>query len=258
MQEIPLNGRHFVDLGMLAPGSVAPSQRGLSTTPIRGTGALAFQTTGNREETVGYIVNGVTTNNLTYGCAPIRAEPEGLMNKRILRPIMVLALALLLSGSHLAAQDADPILGTWVLNVAKSTFSPGPGPRSESRTYIMETEKTKLTARGVAEPRTFVSVRQEIKATSQGVDGYGQPMTREWTIVRDGKDRPMAGDADVDMLSLTRIDAFTSAFTQKRAGRVVSTGTQAISRDGKVMTVTTTGINAKGQSINDVAVFDKQ
>jgi len=83
-------------------------------------------------------------------------------------------------------------------------------------------------------------------------------MTREWTIVRDGKDRPMAGDADVDMLSLTRIDAFTSAFTQKRAGRVVSTGTQAISRDGKVMTVTTTGINAKGQSINDVAVFDKQ
>ena len=37
----------------------------------------------------------------------------------------------------------------------------------------METEKTKLTARGVAEPRTYVSVRQEIKATSQGVDGDG-------------------------------------------------------------------------------------
>ena len=29
-------------------------------TPIRGTGALAFNTTGNREEAVGYIVNGVT------------------------------------------------------------------------------------------------------------------------------------------------------------------------------------------------------
>ena len=67
VQEIPLNGRHFVDLGMLVPGSVAPSQTGFSTTPIRGTGALAFQTTGNREEAVGYIVNGVTTNNLTFG-----------------------------------------------------------------------------------------------------------------------------------------------------------------------------------------------
>ena len=67
VQEMPLNGRHFVDLGPLVPGSVAPSQTGFSTTPIRGTGALAFNTTGNREEAVAYIVNGVTTNNLTFG-----------------------------------------------------------------------------------------------------------------------------------------------------------------------------------------------
>ena len=46
---------------------MAPSQTGFSTTPIRGTGALAFNTAGNREEAVGYLVNGVTTNNLTFG-----------------------------------------------------------------------------------------------------------------------------------------------------------------------------------------------
>ena len=67
LREIPLNGRRFTDLGLLVPGSVAPSQTGFSTTPIRGTGALAINTAGNREEAVGFLVNGVTTNNLTFG-----------------------------------------------------------------------------------------------------------------------------------------------------------------------------------------------
>jgi hypothetical protein len=67
VQQIPLNGRRFTDLGLLVPGSVAPSQTGFSTTPIRGVGALAINTAGNREEAVAYLVNGVTTNNLTFG-----------------------------------------------------------------------------------------------------------------------------------------------------------------------------------------------
>jgi hypothetical protein len=67
VQQIPLNGRHFIDLGLLVPGSVAPSQTGFSSRPIRGVGALALNTAGNREEAVGFVVNGVTSNNLTFG-----------------------------------------------------------------------------------------------------------------------------------------------------------------------------------------------
>ena len=67
VQQMPLNGRHFTDLGLLVPGSVAPSQTGFSSRPIRGIGALAFNTAGNREEAVAFLVNGVSTNNLTFG-----------------------------------------------------------------------------------------------------------------------------------------------------------------------------------------------
>jgi hypothetical protein len=67
IQRVPLNGRHFVDLGLLGPASVAPSQTGFSARPIRGVGALAINTAGNREEAVGFLVNGVSTNNLTFG-----------------------------------------------------------------------------------------------------------------------------------------------------------------------------------------------
>ncbi|HZM89806.1 MAG TPA: TonB-dependent receptor [Blastocatellia bacterium] len=66
VQEVPLNGRYFLDLGLLVPGSVTPSQSGFSTVPGRGTGALAINTAGNREETVNYMVNGITLNNLVF------------------------------------------------------------------------------------------------------------------------------------------------------------------------------------------------
>src|SRR5687768_11165340 len=66
VQDVPLNGRYFLDLGLLVPGSVTPPQGAFSAAPMRGLGSLAIVTTGNREETVNYMINGITLNNLTF------------------------------------------------------------------------------------------------------------------------------------------------------------------------------------------------
>jgi outer membrane receptor protein involved in Fe transport len=64
VQDIPLNGRHFVDLGLLIPGSVTPPQNGFLTAPLRGQGSFAINTAGNREDTVNFMVNGINLNDM--------------------------------------------------------------------------------------------------------------------------------------------------------------------------------------------------
>ena len=96
-----------------------------------------------------------------------------------------------------------------------------------------------------SETRTYAIVGPEIKATSKGVDGTGKPVTGEWTVVYDGKNRPMTGSPDADILAVKQTDAYTTEFAQKKGGKVVMTGTRSISRDGKVMTITTKGPTPK-------------
>jgi len=64
VQEIPLNGRHFVDLGLLTPGTVTPPANGFLTAPLRGQGSFAINTAGQREDTVNFMINGVNLNDM--------------------------------------------------------------------------------------------------------------------------------------------------------------------------------------------------
>jgi hypothetical protein len=47
-------------------------------------------------------------------------------------------------------------------------------------------------------------------------------------------------------------------FTRKKGGKVVQTGTNVVSKDGKTRTISSKGFDAKGQKINNIAVYDKQ
>src|SRR5207248_1525714 len=65
VQEIPLNGRHFVDLGPLMPGGVTPPQNAGLSAPLRGQSAFSFFSAGNRETSLNLMINGVNLNDLS-------------------------------------------------------------------------------------------------------------------------------------------------------------------------------------------------
>lgn len=137
-----------------------------------------------------------------------------------------------------AGAAADPIVGTWQLNLAKSKFVPGPALKSQTRVY---TES----AQGIS-----------MKVTQVTADGT--TMTQESTFKYDGKDYPFSGSPDWDSLSLTRKDANTVVSTQKRAGKTIGSTVRTISKDGKVMTLANKGTGANGKPFDNMLVFDRK
>ena len=65
VQELPLNGRHFLDLTVLTPGGVVADTAGSLTAPSRGLGANSFLTAGNREDSVNFQINGINLNDIS-------------------------------------------------------------------------------------------------------------------------------------------------------------------------------------------------
>lgn len=63
VQEIPLNGRHFVDLALLTPGTVTPPVNGFLTAPLRGQGSFSFNSAGAREDSVNFMINGINLSD---------------------------------------------------------------------------------------------------------------------------------------------------------------------------------------------------
>ena len=121
------------------------------------------------------------------------------------------------------AAAADMHAGSWTLNVAKSTYTPGPAPKSQT---------LKIEAWG-ADGLTYAA---------DGIAADDKPTHSEFQAKFDGKD----------------YDANTLEATLKRKGEATITANVVVSPDGKTRTVTQTGKDAQGRPVNIVSVYEKQ
>jgi hypothetical protein len=144
----------------------------------------------------------------------------------------------LIVASAAGAQTSDPIVGTWKLDVARSTYKPGPAPKSSVLTI---------------EP-----AGKGVKIAIDAVNADGSPFKWGFTTLRDGKEEaPVTGNAMFDVVTSTRESANAGTNVYKKAGKVVMTTKAVISPDGKTMTLTSTGTDLKGQAMTNVAVYTK-
>jgi hypothetical protein len=158
------------------------------------------------------------------------------MRKSLLMVPVAMCLAALLSSS--TALAADNWVGTWKLNVAASKFSPGPAPKSQ----VLK----------------FASEKGGIKLTNDEVDGTGKAIKGTYTAKFDGKEVPWKGNPDADTAAPKRIDDNSYDNTWKKGGKVTIVAKVVVSPDGKTLTITQTGKNAKGETVDNTAVLDRQ
>lgn len=151
---------------------------------------------------------------------------------------VVLGVAMVLAAaSGIVFAQADPHVGTWVLNVEKSKYAPGTAFKSQTT--------------------VFSSDGKSIKVVTNAVGASG-PTKTEYTATFDGKDHPVKGNPDWDTTAIKRVDSHTIEFTRKKGGKVVQTARSTVAKDGKSRTVTVTGVNAQGQKVNTNALYIKQ
>jgi hypothetical protein len=137
-----------------------------------------------------------------------------------------------------AAAGTDPAVGTWQLNVAKSSFTPGPALKSQTRTYAQS--------------------GQGISLVAKSVSADGKESTTRMTYQYDGKDYPVTGDPDYDGIAVKQIDANTAEAVLKKGGKTVGKTVRKVSQDGKTLTLNSSLTAASGQKIESVLVLDKQ
>ena len=171
-------------------------------------------------------------------------------------PIAAMALALVVvlfdvpAHAQEARRDAreiapEALIGTWKLNVARSTYTGGRAPKSQVRNFDYT--------------RDGMILLHAVTVSADGNTG-----SHHWAVTLDGVEHPEyirgQGSTAATLIGFTKKDERTLGITVRSRGNLMLRGEYKLSEDGNTLTHTTSNLGPDGQPTGSgrVAVFEKQ
>lgn len=148
-------------------------------------------------------------------------------------------LAIPFIGFVLVALAADPIVGTWKLDPARSKCKTG----------------------AVNKDLTLVITESggDLDSDATGTTADGNAYSNHFTApAKGGTGKIVSSPSPYDGVSARRSSATRRVTTFSKGGKVVYTVTTTISGDGKTLTAAAKGTNAAGKQVDCTNVMDKQ
>jgi hypothetical protein len=134
---------------------------------------------------------------------------------------------------------AEPLLGTWKVNLEKSNYGVLTPPRSDIATFA------------AGEGGVF-------KFTGDAIHAKGDAVHSECCTKLEGEECPVTGSPFVDTVIARRIDARTTEWIARKQGKAIVTAVEAVSEDGRTLTGNWSSTDEKGQALSWTTVSDKQ
>ncbi len=159
--------------------------------------------------------------------------------KKVLSSVFLGALLMIGNAVMAVGADADPVVGTWKLNLPKSTFGGVPAYKSQTRIY------------------SRTSGDLTLKMTT--VSNDGKENTTQATYKLNGQDYPSMGNPDFDE-SFRDADRYQHRriHVETQPGKPVGKIRRKVSENGQTLTINFVLTNASGVQTSALTVFDKQ
>jgi hypothetical protein len=163
---------------------------------------------------------------IIFSIFPIKEEP--MRYARLVFMFLAVAVALL---------AADPFVGTWIMNPAKSKFKTGAPPKEQTVTVAESGGDLDIAVKGTA--------------------ADGTPISIHYTIPSGGGSGKVIEASSYDAISGKRENANERETTYSKDGKALYTTHAKLAKNGKVLTVHSKGTNPAGQMVDGSITYDR-